>query len=253
MARLRWLSWDDLDHKDRVERAIEEGLADALKNLLFHNNPINAHFIRVSCRSTAPPANLRLKPKEAFSGGWELGKTPGWPRLGRRAACRVVGYSSWPGAGEIGGRTGNRGRGASRRQLKLYRAPSLQSRSRARRPPARTPVPWRAPGRAAPVPDRAAARQAAHPFGSHHPSIDADRPAARGSGGDNVGRTFGRLGDLDDTSYANQEWDAASCAVKPARKQTSAGHSIQRARGRPERAPSREAGARLPWRARNAL
>ena len=69
MARLRWLSWDDLDHKDRVERAIEEGLADALKNLLFHNNPINAHFIRVSCRSTAPPANLRLKPKEAFSGG----------------------------------------------------------------------------------------------------------------------------------------------------------------------------------------
>jgi hypothetical protein len=34
-----------------------------------------------------------------------------------------------------------------------------------------------------------------------------------------VGRTFGRLGDLDDTSYANQEWDSAPRTMsQPARE-----------------------------------
>ena len=41
------------------------------------------------------------------------------------------------------------------------------------------------------------------------------RPAARGSGRDDVGRAFGRIGDLDDTSHANQEWDSTSRAVEP--------------------------------------
>jgi hypothetical protein len=31
MVRLRWLSDDDVLHRDRVERALESGLADALK------------------------------------------------------------------------------------------------------------------------------------------------------------------------------------------------------------------------------
>ena len=51
MARLRWLSWDDLDHKDRVERAIEEGLADALKKLVIPQQsnkcPFHPGFLQV--------------------------------------------------------------------------------------------------------------------------------------------------------------------------------------------------------------
>jgi hypothetical protein len=68
-----------------------------------------------------------------------------------------------------------------------------------------------------------------------------------------TGRTLARLGDLDDTSYADQEWNSTSRAVKPARKQNSAGTPVRRARGCSGRAPAREAGARLPWRARNAI
>ena len=48
------------------------------------------------------------------------------------------------------------------------------------------------------------ARHAARLFGAPSSSIDADRPAARGSGGDDVGRTFRRLDDLDDTSHATK-------------------------------------------------
>ena len=58
------------------------------------------------------------------------------------------------------------------------------------------------------------------PLWCHRPSIDADRSAARGSGWDDVGRTFGRFGDLDDTSHANQKWDSACRAVKPASART---------------------------------
>src|SRR5262245_7395565 len=60
------------------------------------------------------------------------------------------------------------------------------------------------------------------PLRRHRPSIDADRPAARGSGRDNVGRAFGRLGDLDDTSHANQERESASRTVEPASTRASA-------------------------------
>ena len=68
-----------------------------------------------------------------------------------------------------------------------------------------------------------------------------------------TGRTLARLGDLDDTSYADQEWNSTSRAVKPARKQNSAGTPVRRARGCSGRAPAREAGARLPRRARNTI
>ena len=69
------------------------------------------------------------------------------------------------------------------------------------------------------------------PLWRHRPVTDAHRPTARGSGGDDVGRTFGRLGDLDDTSHANQERDSASRAVKPASTQTPAGPPFRQAGG----------------------
>jgi Arm DNA-binding domain len=95
---------------------------------------------------------------------------------------------------------------------------------------------WRAAGEATP------------PLRRHRPSIDADRPAPRRSGRHDLDRTFGRLGDLDDTCHADQERDSASRTVEPASTRSSARPPIRQARGCP-----REAGARFPWRARNAL
>ena len=46
---------------------------------------------------------------------------------------------------------------------------------------------------------------------------------------------FGRLGDLDDTSHANQERHSASRAVKPARTRASARSPVRQARGCPGR------------------
>ena len=48
-------------------------------------------------------------------------------------------------------------------------------------------------------------------------------------------RNFGRLGDLDDTSHANQERHSASRAVKPARTRASARSPVRQARGCPGR------------------
>src|SRR5262249_4480922 len=49
-----------------------------------------------------------------------------------------------------------------------------------------------------------AAGEAPLPFGAIVRLLNAHRPAPRGSGGDDVDGTLGRLDDLDDTSHANQ-------------------------------------------------
>ena len=69
--------------------------------------------------------------------------------------------------------------------------------------------------------------------------FDADWPAARRSSGDDLGRTFGRLGDLDDTSHANQERHSASRTVEPASTRASARPPVRQARGCSGRAPAR--------------
>src|SRR5690349_4603173 len=58
------------------------------------------------------------------------------------------------------------------------------------------------------------------PYGAIVRLTDAHRPAARGGGRDDVGRTFGRLGDVDDTCHADQKRDSASRAAKPASART---------------------------------
>ena len=79
------------------------------------------------------------------------------------------------------------------------------------------------------------------PLWRHRPFTDAHGPTARGSGGDDVGRTFGRLGDLDDTSEANQERHSSSRAFKPASSRTSARPPVRQARGCSGRAQKRGA------------
>jgi hypothetical protein len=72
--------------------------------LLFRNNPRNAHFIGVSCKSSAPPANPRLKPRERFL-GWSYpsrvrpdnapAATAGAARPCRKA-IKIMVLSRWP-------------------------------------------------------------------------------------------------------------------------------------------------------------
>jgi len=54
-------------------------------------------------------------------------------------------------------------------------------------------------------------------------------------------------------AHADQEWDATSRAVKPAREQNFAGPPVRRARECPGRASAREAGTCFPRRAQNAV
>src|SRR5262249_12635385 len=78
-------------------------------------------------------------------------------------------------------------------------------------------------------------------------------PVVRGGGRDDMGRAFGRLGDLDDTWHANQEWGSASRATRRASEKTSARPFVRWPWGCRGRSPTCEAGTRLPRRAPNAF